>query len=156
MKRIEIGVALIRNLNERVRWLGKLDQTKKQVNFVIAKRLEKESWREAVTREVAWELEIDRKRDFLVSNMAQLNIQLDMVLPSDSEPTNIACAFYNVELYRKSVVEEVDQNENFIWLTSHDICNGKTASGIELDWLVYTLIEETDVIQYWESDVVDE
>ena len=95
MKRLEIGVALIRNLNERVRWLGKLDQTKKQVNFVIAKRLEKESW-----REVAWELEIDRKRDFLVSNMAQLNIQLDMVLPSDSEPTNIACAFYNVELYR--------------------------------------------------------
>ena len=64
MKRLEIGVALIRNLNERVRWLGKLDQTKKQVNFVIAKRLEKETWREAVTREVAWELEIDRNATF--------------------------------------------------------------------------------------------
>lgn len=156
MKKLEMGIALIRNFDQRVHWLGKLDQTKKQVNFVVAERLEKESWREAVIREVAWELELDRKRDFLVSNMAQLNIQMDIVLPGDSEPTNVACAFYNVELYRKGVVNQINQNENFIWLTSHDICNGMTEFGIEMDWLIYTLIEETDVIQYWESDAMDE
>ena len=75
MYKLEIGVALIRKIDRRVRWLGKFDRARKQIDFVIAERLEKESWRESVMREVAWELAIDRRRDFVVSNMAQLNVQ---------------------------------------------------------------------------------
>ena len=152
MNKLEIGVALIRKIDQRIRWLGKLDRNKQQIDFVIAERLEKESWRESVMREVAWELAIDRKRDFVVSSMAQLNIQLDTVLPKTTEATSIACAFYNVELYRKSAVEQVDQNENFVWLTSNEICNGVTEDGVELNPLILILNEEAKVIQHWESD----
>jgi len=156
MNKLEIGVALIRKIDQQIRWLGKFDRRKQQVDFVIAQRLEKESWREAVTREVAWELELDRKRDFVVSNMAQLNIQMDAVLPGGFDETNIACAFYNVELYRKSAVASVNQNESFVWLTSNEICNGETEDGVELNPLVLILNEEAKVIQHWESDLPGE
>ena len=156
MSKLEIGVALIRKMDQKIRWLGKIDPTSQQIDFVIAERLEKESWRESVTREVAWELGIDRRRDFVVSNMAQLNIQLDTILPGSTEETSVACAFYNVELYRKSAVEQVDQNENLVWLTSNEICNGVTDDGIELNPLILILNEEAKVIQHWESDQIDE
>ena len=107
-------------------------------------------------REVAWDLALDRKRDFVVSNMAQLNVQLDAILPGYPGQTSITCAFYNVELYRKAAVAQVEQNENFVWLTSNEICNGVTEDGVELNPLILILNEEAKVIQHWESDLTGE
>ena len=153
MEKLEIGVALIRKVDEKIHWLGKLNDTKTQVAFVIARRLEKESWRETIMREVSWQLEIDRKRDIVVSNMAQLNVEFEAVLPgASSAPAQISCAFYNVQLYRKAAVEKIKENDTFIWLTSGEICNGVTESGIPLDPLVIMLNEQAKVIQHWESD----
>ena len=81
MDELEIGVALIRKVDQRIQWLGKKNPTQQQIDFVIADRLEKESWREAIMREVAWELDLDGKRDMVVSNMAQLNLEFESVLP---------------------------------------------------------------------------
>ena len=157
MEKLEIGVALIkRTTDQRIRWLGKIDRTKQQIDFVISERLENESWRESVMREVAWDLALDRKRDFVVSNMAQLNVQLDAILPGYPGQTSITCAFYNVELYRKAAVAQVEQNENFVWLTSNEICNGVTEDGVELNPLILILNEEAKVIQHWESDLAGE
>lgn len=156
LNKLEIGVALIRKIDQRARWLGKFNRSKEQIDFVVAERLENESWRESVMREVAWTLDIDRKRDFVVSNMAQLNIQVSALLPGCSEGTNIACAFYNFEFYRKAAVEKVDQNKDLVWLTSNEICNGVSEDGIELDPLILILNEEANVIQHWESDLTGE
>lgn len=156
MDKLEIGVALIRKIDRRVRWLGKFDRARKQIDFVIAERLEKESWRESVMREVAWELAIDRRRDFVVSNMAQLNVQLDANLPGYLEQTKISCAFYNVELYRKAALAQVEKNENLVWLTSNEICDGVTEDGVKLNPLIMLLNEQAKVIQHWESDLTGE
>lgn len=153
---LEIAVALVRKIDKQIRWLGILDAEKKQVDFVVAQRLEKESWRESVTREVAWKLELDRHRDFIVSNMAQINSEFEAVLPGNSETTKIACTFYNVELYRKSTVLKVEQDEHLIWLTSNEICNGATQDGIPLNPLIVLLNEHVKVIQHWESDTMEE
>ncbi len=153
---MEIGVALIRKMDRRIHWLGKFDRANNQIDFVIAHRLEKESWRESIIREVAWELDIDRKRDFIVSNMAQLNINLEATLPGQLEPVSVACAFYNVELYRKSAIEQIDGNADLVWLSSSEICNGVTDNGTPLNPLVVLLNEEADVIQHWESDATGE
>jgi len=154
MDKLEIGVALIRKIDQRIRWLGILNSATQQIDFVIADRLEKESLRESISREVTWKIDIDRKRDIVVSNMAQLNIDFETDLPGRSEPTNIVCAFYNVELYRKSAVAQVDQDENLIWLTSNEICDGVTKDGIKLNPLIVLLNERAKVIQHWESDAL--
>lgn len=153
---LEIGVALIRKIDGHIRWLGMLNDAKNLVNFVVAHRLEKESWRESVAREVAWALQLDRRREFVVSNMAQLNCKFVSALPGQSEPTKIACAFYNVELYGKSTVAKVDLSEDLIWLNSNEICNGVTDSGIPLNPLIVMLNEHARVIQHWESDATGE
>lgn len=155
MEKLEIGVALIRKIDEKIHWLGKLGDTKSQIEFVIAHRLEKESWRETIMREVSWQLEIDRKRDIVVSNMAQLNVDFEAVVPgASSAPAQISCAFYNVQLYRKAAVKKISENEKFVWLTSGEICNGVTKQGTPLDPLVIMLNEQAKVIQHWESDSI--
>jgi hypothetical protein len=154
MHKLEIGAALIRKIDDRIYWLGKHDVGAVQIDFVIAERLEKEPWREAILREVAWEWNIDRKRDFIVSNMAQLNINIEVVLPGDDVETKVACAFYNVELYRKSTLEVIEQDQRHVWLTSREICEGTTTDGIPLDPLFVMLNNEAKVIQHWESDVL--
>ena len=156
MNKLEIGVALIRRIKQQIHWLGKHDRGKNQIDFVIAQRLEKESWREAVMREVAWELDIDRKREIIVSNMAQLNVEFEAVLPGESELSKISCAFYNVELYRRGTADKVAENEDFVWLTSNEICDGVTKSGIPISPLVMLLNAEAKVIQHWESDALGE
>ena len=155
MKSLEIGVALIRKIGERIHWLGKNNPARQQIDFVIANRLEKESWRDAIMREVAWELDLDRKRDMVVSNMAQLNLEFSAVLPRQTDPAQIACAFYNVELYGKSAKAKVEENEDFLWLTSNEICDGVTETGIRIDPLWMLLNERAKVIQHWETDALD-
>jgi hypothetical protein len=152
MGSLQLSVALIRKIDDQVRWLGKISNSRKQIDFVTAQRLESESWRETITREVAWELDLDRKRDFIVSNMAQLNVEFSAMLPGHEEPTQIACAFYNVELYRKSVLQQIESKEGFIWLTSGEICDGISEIGIPLNPMIVILNEQANVIQRWESD----
>lgn len=156
MNKLELGVALIRKIGKRIHWLGKHNRAKKQIDFVIAQRLEKESWRDTIMREVAWELDLDRKRDMIVSNMAQLNVEFEAILPGQSDTIKIISAFYNVELYRKGTLEKVDQNEDFLWLSSNEICDGVSDSGIPISPLVILLNEEAKVIQHWESDAMGE
>ena len=156
MDKLDIGVALLRKIDQQIHWLGILNATKRQIDFVIADRLEKESLRESITREVAWKIDIDRKRDLIVSNMAQLNINFETVLQGRSEPTEIACSFYNVELYRKSAIAKVDKDENLIWLTSNEICDGVSKDGFPLAPLFILLNGRAKVIQHWETDSIGE
>ena len=153
MNKMELGVALIRRIEQRVQWLGKYNETRRQVDFVTALRLEKESWRETIMREVAWQLEVDRRRDFVVSSMAQMNINFETRFLHQAESTQVAAAFYNVELYRKAAMDRIAANEDFIWLTSNEICDGVTEDGLRIDPLLVLLNKEAQVIQYWESDV---
>ena len=155
MDELEIGVALIRKVDQRIQWLGKNNPSKQQIDFVIAHRLEKESWRLAIMREVAWELDLDGTRDMVVSNMAQLNLEFESVLPGQKEPSQITCAFYNVELYGKPAKAKVEQKKDFCWLTSNEICDGVTRSGVRISPLLMMLNDRGKVIQHWETDAAD-
>jgi len=148
MNKLEIGVALIRRIEQQIQWLGIHNVAKQQIDFVIAHRLEKESWRDSVTREVAWHLDVDRNRDIVVSNMAQLNVEFEATLPGEVDPTHIACAFYNVQLYRKEVREKVEQTESYLWLSVEEILAGETKSGIAISPLLMLLNGHAKVIRH--------
>ena len=69
---IEVRLSVRRSrktYSEKLKWLA------------IGESLEDESFLETTIREVAWSLRLDRKRDFPVSNMAQMNLEfVDLVL----------------------------------------------------------------------------
>ncbi len=152
MESVCLSVALIRKTyNQSLRWLARFNPATKQLGFVIGERLGQESFRETTIREVAWELELDRQRDFLVSNMAQLNLEFIDRIPGHYEKSRVAVSFYNVEVYRKEVVTALESDRANFWVTSEEICNGATRGGRRFDPLVPYLVNRSNVIQYWES-----
>lgn len=152
METLEIAVGLVRSAYRPGLWLGKFSSVKSQIEFVTATRLEKESFRETITREVAWEMGLDRSKDFLVSNMAQLNSDFQGTLPGKQTPTHILCSFYKVDLYRKTSLEAVELRRDLYWLDSTEICDGKTRQQIPVSPLLMLLNGQAKVIQRWESE----
>ena len=147
------GIALIRNFNtgNMLRWLGVYDRSKQAIGFVTGERLEGDSFREAVKREVAWLLDVDRQTDFLTSKMAQLNLEFVDVLLDGGSARHYHVAFYNVEVYRQKVLDKIAARDDLIWLTSKEICQGRTRLGIAIDPELVALIKRSDVIQHWET-----
>lgn len=152
MEKVSLSVALIRNsISDQLRWLALQDESTGQLRFVIGDRLESERFRETAIREVAWELQLDRQRDFLVSNMAQMNLEFTDQLPGRFDSSHNQVAFYNVEIYRREVREKLARDPRSFWVTSEEICDGKTKCGRKFEPIVPFLINRSSVIQYWES-----
>lgn len=147
------GIALVRNFDtgQILRWLGVINSVNGQVEFITAERLEGESFREAVKREVAWSLDVDRRTDFLTSKMAQINLEFVDALVEGADARHYHVAFYNVEVYRKKVLDIIEHRDDLIWLTSNEICNGVTDLGMPIDPVLIALVKRSDVIQHWES-----
>lgn len=147
-----IAVALVKNtVAPRPTWLARQQSSQAPLEFILGQRLEDESFRETVFREVAWALGLDRNRDFLVSNMAQLNLELDELLPGQDTVQKTAIQFYNVEVYRKATLESIANDPRNVWVDSQEICNGVSHEGIAFDPLITYLINRSEVIQPWES-----
>lgn len=147
------SIALIRNFDTgtMLRWLAVYDPKKSSLNFVTGERLEGESFRESVLREVAWTLDIERASDFLTSKMAQLNLEFVETLPHLPVETHFHVSFYNVEVYRQRVLDAIAAREDLHWVTSEEICNGKTTLGVPFDDTLVYLINRSGVVQHWES-----
>ena len=146
------AIALIRNFDtgNMLRWLAVYQKKSRSLNFVTGDRLEGESFREANMREVAWQLNVER-RDFRTSKMAQLNLEFMETLPHASIETHYHVAFYNIEVYRPDVIEMIQNRTELAWVTSEEICDGKTKLGVPLDPTLSYLINRSAVIQHWES-----
>ncbi|MGI9519462.1 MAG: hypothetical protein ACR2NP_20590 [Pirellulaceae bacterium] len=145
------SVALIRRIqDDRHLWLARADVPDTPLTFITAQRLERESFRESIRREVAWELQLDSRRDFLVSNVAQLNLEFVARLPDDIVDSHIAVAFFLVDLYGKPALQAVQDDPQNIWLSSREVCDGKTDSGVTLDPRLTFLLDRAGVINPWD------
>ena len=145
------SIALVRHVhNDRYRWLARGEAGDAPLTFITAQRLERESFRESIRREVAWVLQLDAQRDFLVSNVAQLNLEFIDRLPESEEDSHIAVAFFLVDLYRKHALQAVNDDPDNIWLTSREVCDGRTDSGARLDPQLTFLLDRAGVINPWD------
>ena len=134
---------------ERSRLLLRWRPSAKCWGFIVAERLNKESFRESVTREVAWQLDLNRKSDFLVSNMAQLSMEY-VEDADDGSQRHVAVAFYNVHLFRKSAVESVSNDSANRWTNAREVCAGETKEGQAIDPQVVSWINKWGVVQPWQ------
>ena len=149
---MDISIGLVRQVAAAgIRWLAVWDATHKHYRFVVADRLEGELRRETITREVAWQLNLDRHREFLVSNMAQANLEFEGVVPGEITPRLVRATFYNVEIFRETAKAIINANRECRWMTSQEICEGVAVDGRALDPLLVFLVNQSQVIQPWES-----
>jgi len=147
-----ISIALIREVDgPRLRWLAQWKAERFQFDFVSARRLEKESYRESITREVAWVLNLSRERDFLVANTAQINCEFIGRLVGEDQEKHIAAAFYPIHLYGDRARQQINADENSRWVTADEIYAERTDDGRLFNPVLIDLIRRTRVIQPWES-----
>ncbi len=117
--------------------------------FVVADRLEGESFRESVSREVAWELRLKSRSGFLVSSMAQLSVEYTDTLCDGSERL-VSVTFVNVHIYREEVLQELNEDPLNRWFSAAEICHGQAPSGALIDPRVVDWINRWEVIQPWQ------
>lgn len=150
MDKLFQSVALVQHCEgEQNRLLLRWQVDSNRLEFIVADRLNKESFRESVSREVAWQLDLDRKSDFVVSNMAQLSMEYVESLPDDSRQ-HVAVAFYNVHLFRRSALGSINVDPKNRWLSASEICEGKSNEGQTIDPRVVAWINKWNVIQPWQ------
>lgn len=143
--------ALVRKIeDDSIRWLA-LRTAPEEIDLVHGTRLERESFRETATREVAWQLGLDRSNDFLVSTMATLNLEFETVLPGTERPQHVAVAFYPVEVYRAAVLGRLDADPRCLWLNSAQLCSGTAPSGERLSAVTLELINRFEIVQAWQE-----
>lgn len=150
MNKIFQSVALIQhNEGDQNKMLLRWQETRDRWEFIVAERLKKESFRESITCEVAWQLDLNRKSDFLVSNMAQLSMEYVETLPNDTTQ-HVAVAFYNVHIYRRTVLQSLSEDPSNRWLSAAEVCRGQTADGQHIHPRVVAWINKWSVVQPWQ------
>jgi len=150
MNKLFQSVAFVLQRDEtHTQMLLRRQQNPNQWNFIVGERLNKESFRESVTREVAWQLNLNRKSDFLVSNMAQLSMEY-YETNQDGSQQHIAVAFYNVHVYRRKLLETLSEDDSNRWVSAAEVCEGQTVDGQLIDPRVVNLINKWNVVQPWQ------
>lgn len=118
--------------------------------FIVGSRLERESFRETAIREVAWQLKLDRDKDFIVSSMAQLSKESFDTTDSLGRKVHLAVAFYPVQVYRDEVFAVLDLNPGLRWVSSAEVCSGNTRDGEAIDPQVVAWIKKWDILPAWQ------
>ncbi len=149
MDKIFRSVALVKKIEGNYHFLLSRKAGSDCWEFVVADRLNQESFRESVTREVAWQLDLDRKSDFIVSSMAQLSMEYVETRP-DGSHQHVAVAFYNVHIYQRAMPGLQTASATRQWLTAAEVCQGATSDDQPVDPQVVKWINKWSVVQPWQ------
>ena len=145
------SIALIQELGDGpTKWLLRWEPKLNQWRFIVGERLNKESFRETIQREVAWQLDLDAKTDFLVSNMAQLSMEYVDSHPENELEQHVAVSFYQVHIYRRPVLEKLNAEHMNRWVSATEICEGQTADQHCIDPTVVQWINKWQIVQPWQ------
>ena len=128
-------------------WLLRWEPKRTQWRFVVGERLNKESFRQTIQREVGWQLNLDPKSDFLVSNMAQLSMEYVDTNTENDEEQHVAVSFYLVHIYRRQALELVNADKSNRWVSAAEICEGKTKDDQPIHPRVVEWINKWQIVQ---------
>lgn len=131
-------------------WLLRWQPSQNQWQFIIGERLNKESFRETIQREVGWQLNLDPKSDYLVSNMAQLSMEYVDENPNAELHRHVAVSFYQVHIYRRQVLAQIDADQANRWVSAAEICEGKTLDDQAIHPRVVEWINKWQIVQPWQ------
>lgn len=152
MKKFVGSLALVRQVQDgRTTWLARWHEQSGRYGFIEADRLEGESYRECIDREVAWSLGLKRGKDYIVSSTPRLHLELQSQPPGESEMMWFIVEFYVVDLYGSTALETIDADAGNRWLTAEELHQGKTSDGIPLSERLTMLLAKSDVILPWDE-----
>ena len=115
------------------------------IDLIRAPRLEGETYRDSLLREVAWRLDLDAKRDLVTSGVPRAHLNSRLCGKGSGEPKWYICEFYVTRLYGQRWKETLTKRDDLVWLTGGELMNGGRP-GLPLKADVHDLIRIADLI----------
>ncbi|MEX0701969.1 MAG: hypothetical protein WD069_07725 [Planctomycetales bacterium] len=151
MEKTVRSIALVRHPDaDPPRWLVRRDAESGALGLLVSDRLEGDSYRECLVREVAWTLGLARDRDFIVSSVPRVHLELRKAEQPELEEDWLFAEFFAVELFGGRALEVVDADPANVWLTAEELRAGETASA-RLNDRDRLLLARGDVLPAWEA-----
>lgn len=146
------AIALVRrDADGGSRWLAQWNPGRQRLQFVEAHKLEGESFRDSLVREIAWATGLRQGKDYIVSSVPRAHLQLQAEPGPDEEAGAIfVVEFYLVELMGRSAVGTLESDDRNRWLAPEEIFSGRAADGALVCETQRMLLSRTEVIQPWE------
>ena len=97
------------------------------IDLIRAPRLEGETYRDSLLREVAWRLDLDAKRDLVTSGVPRAHLNSRLCGKGSGEPKWYICEFFVVRLFGKRWPDVLNNRDDIVWLTGAQIMEGGLA-----------------------------
>jgi len=137
------SVCLLRHPKEsEAQWLTVWNEPHCRYDFIASEKLEGDSFRECIEREVGWVLDLRRGRDYIVSSQARLHLELSI----DAVGLSHVIEFYVTDLYGAAGRAAVQCNSAARWLTGAEILDGESQEGLPVNPQHVNWIQQADVI----------
>jgi hypothetical protein len=138
------SIAMIRRFeDEKVLWLTRWHHTCQRLRLIRAPRLEHESWRECLDREIAWALQLRRGRDYIISRVPRLHFDTILEQPHNCR---YVTEFYVVDLYGRNGRTQACQDELNCWLSSDALLSGTSPDGRRIDEVDVELLNRSRIL----------
>jgi hypothetical protein len=150
MEQLALTIGLIQKVEMgQLFLLLQWSQQQQRWRFVSGQRIERESFRDTIIREVAWQLDLDRQRDFVVASVPQLSVESLEQIPGEDREVTMFVQFFCIHLYGRASVEKVEQDPNLKWFTCAEICQGFTHEGDTIEPAIVEWLNKWQVVQPW-------
>lgn len=142
------AIALIRRfVDEQCFWLVRRESLPGEhgkLGLLQSERLEKESYRELIDREVGWILKLDRGRDYIVSSVPRAHFQ--GLVETIAGGTLFVMEFYVVDLFGGRAATRLDRDSANEWLSTAELF-AEINTGSDLDPVQKRLLQLAEVIR---------
>lgn len=121
------AIALFRRwYGSEARWLVVREPNQDSPRLIEAERLEQESFRESLDRELSWQLRLRRSRDYLISSTARLHFPVPWTYSitrcsGEQERIMDIVEFYLVELFGSQGRATLDATPTVQWWTARQL-----------------------------------
>ena len=128
----------------RSEWLAVWNPAKGVLMLPEAEKLERETYRDGLVREVGWATGMDAGKDYLVSHAPRAHVQFAEECEGPGQGDVTVLEFYVCELFRRGRAK-LDGAEGVTWLTAADLVAGE-AGGKLIASRQLALLKRADLV----------
>jgi hypothetical protein len=136
----------------RDEWLALWNAGRRCYQFVEAHKLEGETYRQSLLREIAWTTGLRTGKDFLVSGGPRAHLQFAEAEHRNADPVWFIVEFFLVELMGRHHRELLGESQNLTWVTSEDIKSGKASDRRPLCRRLLSLLKQADILVSYDGE----
>ena len=132
-------------------WLSLWNEGRNCYQFVEAHKLEEESFRDSLQREVGWATGLQSGRDYIVSSTPRAHLQFMGDEGCSGGAAGYVIEFFLVELMGKQHAAILEANESARWIGASDLGAGQLPDGRPICPQLLAFLKQGDVVSPWRT-----